>query len=175
MVIVEHSQDGRRIRIQARSNFSLGRGGLLTLIATLGALTLLVAALVAWRGYWPVLAIAGMQVALVAIILVRAWKAAWAVETIILGPERIRILHQEYASSRAVEMDSPWARLSLQSPAIDWYPPRLWLKSGTRSVELGAHLNAGEKRQLAEQLRTAIGAHSAWQHVAIERETVEGR
>ena len=65
-----------------KGNFSLGAGGLLGLIMMLAVLTLILAGLLAWQGFWPVLAIAIIQVILVSWILVRAWERAWQVEII---------------------------------------------------------------------------------------------
>lgn len=168
MVIVEHSRDGRWIRIQARSHFSLGIGGLLALIISLSGVTLLLAAVAAWQGYWPILAIAILQVALLCVVLVRAWKAAWTVETVTIGPDSIAILQERYAKSKRLELETAWARVILEKPAIGWYAPVLWLRSGHSRIELGAYLNAAEKSDLAESLRAAISAHSAWQHQKIE-------
>jgi uncharacterized membrane protein len=168
VVIVEHSQNGRWVRIQARSHFSLGAGGLLTLIATLSALTLALAVVAAWNGFWPVLVIAALQVVLLGMILVRAWKSAWAVETITIDSKSIAVLQEQYAASSRLELGAAWARVILRKPSVRWYLPTLWLSSGTTQVELGAYLNAGEKGELAEALRQAIGARSAWQHQKIE-------
>lgn len=170
MVIVEKSEDGRWVRIQARSHFSLGIGGLLTLITTLSGLTLLLASVAAWQGYWPVLMIAVLQVILLGMIMVRAWKASWTVETISIEPMSIAVLHEQYADSSRLELDTAWARVILRQPAIRWYPPALWLRSGDSGVELGTFLNAAEKRELAEALRRAVEPHSAWQHQRIETE-----
>lgn len=168
MVIVENSQDSHNVRIQARSHFSLGIGGLLTLIVTLSTLTLALAAVAAWQGLWPVLAIAILQVLLVAMILVRAWKSAWTVETITIDSDSIAVLQEQYAASNRLELEPAWARVILRQPGIKWYPPALWLQSGTSRVELGAFLNSAEKREMAEALRQAIAEHSAWRNLEIE-------
>jgi uncharacterized membrane protein len=122
------------------------------------------------HGYWPILAIAVVQVGLLGVILVRAWKSAWTVETITVDPKTIAVLHEEYAGRRRMELNPAWARVFLNRASIGWYPPRLWLKSGDREVELGAFLNAAEKCELAEILRHTIAAHSAWQQQKIETE-----
>lgn len=168
MVVIENSQDDRPVRIQARSHFSLGVGGLLTLILTLSGLTLLLAGVAAFQGYWPILAIAILQVVLLAKVLVRAWKLAWTVETITVGPETIAVLHEQYAGCKRTELETPWAKVVLRQPNIRWYPPDLFLKSGGKAVELGTYLNATERSELAEALRAAIARHSAWQHQKIE-------
>ncbi len=168
MVVIENSQGGCTVRIQARSHFSLGVGGLLTLIITLSGLTLLLATIATVLGYWPILAIAILQVVLLGMVLVRAWKSAWTVETITVGPKSIAILQERYASSCRTRLQSAWARVILEQPPVRWYPPVLWVRSGGKKVQLGAFLNTTEKRELAEALRNAIARHSTWQHQKIE-------
>lgn len=146
----------------------MGVGGLLFLVVSLSGLTLLLASVAAWQGYWPILAIAVLQVLLLAAVLVRAWKSAWAVETITIDPKFIAVLQEQHTGSSRLELDTAWARVILQQPAVRWYPPALWLKSGDTRVELGAYLNAGERRELAEALAKAIGSYSAWQHQRLE-------
>lgn len=170
MVIVEHSRDGHWVRIQARSHFSLGIVGLLTLITSLSGLTLLLASLAAWQGYWPILVIAVLQVILLGKVLVHAWKASWTVETITIDPISISVLHEQYAESARLELETAWARVILRQPQVRWYLPSLWLRSGGSSIELGQFLNAAEKRELAEALRRAVEARSAWQRQTIESE-----
>lgn len=146
----------------------MGVGGLFFLIVSLSGLTLLLASVAAWQGYWPILAIAVLQVLLLGAILVRAWKAAWAVETITIDPKFVSVLQEQYNGSSRLKLGTAWARVILRQPAVRWYPPALWLRSGETTVELGAYLNAAERRELAEALRQAIGTHSAWQHQKLE-------
>ena len=149
----------------------MGAGGLLTLIATLSAVTLALATVAAWQGFWPVLVIAVVQVVLLGMILVRAWKAAWTVETITIDSDCIAVLHERYADSSRLELEPAWARVILKQPPVRWYPPSLWLRSGQTRVEVGAFLNCGEKQEMAQALCSAIGQHSSWQHQKIETET----
>ena len=91
MVVTGRSSDGSQIRIMARGNFSLDAGGLASLLLALAFVTLGLAALLAWQGYWPVLLIAMIQIILVVWTLVRAWERCWVVECIDVGPEQIEV------------------------------------------------------------------------------------
>jgi len=148
-------------RILARGNFSLGAGGLVGLLAALGAVTLVLAGVLAWQGFWPVLLIAIVQIVLVTRILIKAWERAWISELIEIGPERIAITQQRYRRKDRIELETPWAVVELQQPEVAWYAPRLRLRSGSRKLELGAFLTVEEKRELADLLRSAIRKHSA--------------
>ncbi len=172
MIIVDNSSDGRWVRIQASSHFSLGIRGLLTLIGSLSAITLLLASVAAWFGYWPVLAIASIQVLLLGMILVRAWKSAWTVETISINSESIAVLQEHYSGHKRTELDTAWARVVLQQPAVRWYAPDLFIRSGKHSVRLGEYLNAAEKKELAGSIFRAIDQFSAWQNQKIEYEVI---
>ena len=123
--------------------------------------TLILAGLLAWQGFWPVLAIAIIQVILVSWILVRAWERAWQVEIIEVGPQRIRVTQQQYKRKRHVEMETAWAVIEVERPAVAWYDRKIQLRCGTKRIELGRFLTGEEKHQLAEQLAGAIKKHSA--------------
>jgi uncharacterized membrane protein len=163
MVVTAQSSDGSNVRIMARGNFSLDAGGLIGLLLALAVVTLGLAGLLAWQGYWPVLLIAVLQVMLVIWILARTWERTWVAEQIIVDPERIEITHQRHNKKRQHELATGWAVVELRSPQVAWYGPRIVLRSGTQAVELGRFLTLEEKTRLAEYLRTAIAQHSAMQ------------
>ena len=161
MIASRENADGSLVRIRAKSNFSLNARGLLAVIVALASVTLFLAGLLAWQGFWPIFAIAVLQVVLVSWLLVRTWENTWAVETIEIGPERIRIVSQRYRARHEVELQTAWAVVETVEPEIVWYDPTIRLRSGRRSVELGRFLTADEKRQLATQLERAIKRYSA--------------
>ena len=66
MIVVGNSENGARVQILARGNFSLDASGLILVLLALSVVTLSVAGLLAWQGYWPILMLAIMQMALVA-------------------------------------------------------------------------------------------------------------
>jgi uncharacterized membrane protein len=161
MITVWRNPEDSEWRIQAKGNFSLEAGGLVNLIAALAAVTLCLAGVIAWQGYWPVLAIAVVQVVLVAWVFVRVWERSWVVELIEIHPDRIKVMRQRHRKQRRYEFETAWAVVELRQPEIAWYSPRLTLRSGTKSLELGGFLTSEEKRQLGEHLKTAIAKHSA--------------
>lgn len=162
MIIVEYSAAGKAARIQARGNFSLGAGGLLILLCALAAVTLGLAAILAWHGYWPVLAVALVQVALVLWILVRAWRAAWIVEEFVVDACQVRVRRAWYSARSECRLEAAWARVCLEPARYAGYPPRLILRSMNQQVELGSHLTVDEKLRLAGHLKEALAGASAW-------------
>jgi uncharacterized membrane protein len=154
------SSDGSEACIRAKSNFSLDAGGLVNLLAALGAVTLCLAGVLAWQGYWPILLIAVVQVILVSWILFRAWQRAWFMEVIEIDPRRICVQKHVYRDVRRMELDTAWAKVEIERPEVRWYGPRVILRSKHRSVELGSFLTTPEKHRLAELVRNAIGEYS---------------
>lgn len=152
--------DGSVAGIRLTSNFSLDARGLLLVLTALAGVTLLLAGLLALQGFWPVFAIAVVQVVLVSWLLVRTWENTWAVETIEIGPERIRIVSRRYRSWREVELETAWAVVETVEPEFRWYDPVVRLRSGSRAVELGRFLTADEKRSFADLLARAIERYS---------------
>jgi len=161
MIVTWQSSDGATARILARGNFSLDAGGLVNLLLALAVATLCLAGLLAWQGYWPVLAVAVIQLVLVSWILFRAWERAWVSEAIDIGPDRIEVTRQRHKRKRHFELATAWAAIEMVQPDIAWYGPRIYLRSGPVSVELGVFLTSEEKHQLAEKLQSAIKKHSA--------------
>ena len=163
MVLTWQNSDRTKASILARGNFSLDAGGLVSLLLALAVVSLCLAVLLALQGYWPVLLIAVVQLALVAWILVRAWQRAWVSDVIDICADRITVRQQRHKRKRQIELDTAWAVIELKQPEIAWYRPRVQLRSGSQVVELGSFLTSEEKRQLAQYLKSAIVEHSAMQ------------
>jgi uncharacterized membrane protein len=161
MVVTGQSSDGSETRIMARGNFSLDAGGLVSLLLALTIVTLGLAGLLAWQGYWPILAIAVIQIILVVWTLIRAWERCWVAEWIAVGPDQIEVTHQRHKVSHRSVLQTAWAIVELRPSRVASYGPRVVLRSRSESLELGRFLTQAERRQLAGKLRNAIGKHSA--------------
>ena len=107
MVVTWQSSDGTRMSILARGNFSLDAGGLVNLLLALAVVSLILAGLLAMRGYWPILLIAVVQLVLVGWILIVAWKRAWVSEVIDICADRITVTHQRHRKKRRCELANP--------------------------------------------------------------------
>lgn len=168
MVVLDRGADPANVRILARGNFSLSGRGLVGSIALLGLVTLALASVLAWQGYWPILLIAVVQLALVAWVLVRAWYAAWIVERVEIDADRTRVVRVQQSGKRTWDLDTRWARVWMEPAAIRWYAPRLVIRSKNASVELGAFLSEAEKSELAAHLGQALAPHSAWREQTVK-------
>ena len=161
MVVTWQNSDSTRASIQARGNFSLDAGGLVNLLLALAFVSLCLAGLLALKGYWPVLLIAVIQLALVTWALVQAWEKAWVSEVIEICESSISVTHQRHKRKRHYELETAWAVVELKQPEFAWYSPRVVLRSRGQKVELGSFLTSEEKHQLARYIQSAIEKHSA--------------
>jgi uncharacterized membrane protein len=161
MVVTSQSPDGSADRIMARGNFSLGAGGLVNLLLALAAVTLGLAGLLAWQGFWPVLLIAVVQLTLVIWILIRAWERCWVSELVVVGPEWIEVVRQRHKKRRHYQLEAAWAVVEQEQPDVAWYGPRVILRSRSKRIELGKFLTTDEKTLLADSVRRAVQKHSA--------------
>ena len=167
MVEREVCVERARTRIVARANFSLSGNGLLAGLGVLAALSLTIAGLLAWQGYWPILAVALVQLAVVSVLLVRAWQTAWVQECIEFSDGRISVVRQRHDREQVYGLDGHWARVWLQQPRHPWYAPRVLLRSCGRELELGGFLNVEDRARLAEFLQDAVTRHGAWQEPTV--------
>jgi len=162
MITVENSANSARACILARGNFSLKASGLISLLLALGTVTLGLAGLLALLGYWPILLLAVAQLVLVSWVFVRVWKNTWVFEEICVDADRICIVRQRYRQRTRLCLESAWATIRLEQPAVSWYAKKLILRCRGQQVELGAFLTDEEKLSLAKHLSRALSRHSAW-------------
>jgi hypothetical protein len=60
------------------------------------------------------------------------------------------------AAGIEVTLPRPWTRVEWRTAGNGLWPGRLWLRAGTRAVEIGAFLTEGERRGLRDRLRQVI-------------------
>lgn len=93
-----------------------------------------------------------IELSLLALCLVLVWRVGNRCEVIAVGPA-------EVAVRRLPELDEArfgpphWVRLDVAGQSG---PPKLWLASGSRRVEVGSDLGEEERRRLAGQLRALL-------------------
>jgi len=162
MIVVGNSANGAQVNILARGNFSLEASGLISLLLALGAVTLSLAGLLALIGYWPILLVAAVQVVLVAWVFIRVWKNAWIFEEISIDADQISIVRQRYRKRTRICLDSAWATIRLEQPAVSWYARKLILRCRGQQVELGVFLTEDEKLSLAKHVSSALSEYTAW-------------
>jgi uncharacterized membrane protein len=124
----------------------------LSLVVTSMAVALAFAAL----GFWPVLPFAGLELtALGAALYVSARRGA--VREVVRVSGAVIVVERGVSRPETRQtFDRYWSVVELSAPR-SWCPSRLAIRSGGRSMELGAFLQENERRTLARSLREIIG------------------
>ena len=149
--------------ILAKANFSLQLGQLLRVILGLAALTLAIAAFLAFQGYWPVLAIAVLQVLIVALTLFTAWRNSWQQEIVEVDDQKLVVIRQQASKEQRHELQTYWTRVETVPGRRFRDPIRVFLKSREQRIELGRFLCGDEREALEHSLKRSLQNRTAWQ------------
>lgn len=114
-------------------------------------------ALLGQPALWFVLAFAGPALWATWAALRANSRAAAKGEVLTLTPDRLSLVHTLTTPPLRWETDPYWVQVRL-SPTGGPVPDYLTLKGEGREVELGAFLSPGERKTLAEELRTRLAA-----------------
>ncbi|MBA1148701.1 DUF2244 domain-containing protein [Ectothiorhodospiraceae bacterium WFHF3C12] len=129
----------------------------LSLVVTSLAVALFFTAL----GFWPVLPFAGLELtALGAALYVSARRGAVR-EVIRISETAVTVERGLHRPETRHSFDRYWSVVELSRPRSEWYASRLFIRSGTRALELGEFLQDGERRELARELTQIIGPMAA--------------
>ena len=112
--------------------------------------------LLAWKGFWPILPFAGLEMALLAWALKVTLERRFHSQTITVTDTDVRVESRERLRSTQVVFPRHWARVKLRRPAARLHPSRLTIESHGRQCELGSFLTEAERRGLAATLQSLI-------------------
>jgi uncharacterized membrane protein len=135
-------------------------------IAVLAAFAFAAAVFLAWRGFWPVLPFAGLEIGAFGAALAVSLRRNRYREVLIFGEDILRIefgLVGRGAQSIA-ELHRGWTRVSLETGPYRNSPTRLLLSCFGQRVEIARCLTDEERERLASRLRVLTGA--AWRSVS---------
>jgi uncharacterized membrane protein len=116
-----------------------------------------VAALLATRGFWPVLPFAGLEMALLGWALQVSLERRFHRQTITVTESDVSVESCDRRRSSRVVFPRHWAQVKLRRPAARLHPSRLTIESHGRQCELGSFLTEEERRGLALRLQRLIG------------------
>ncbi len=140
---------------------SLGRRGILLLMAAVAVLSA-ITSLAFWRiGAWPVVGFVGLDAVLIWLAFRLNMKAARAFEEVAVSVTEI-VVRKVSAVGRAQEirLNPVWARLEIER-IEDEGVTRIRLLSRGRAVDVGAFLNPVDRTTFAEALRLALSTARA--------------
>lgn len=146
-------------RIEVLSNLSLTLDRLAGFFLVLSALTLTVALLPTLLGYWPIMAIAIVHLAIVGWCFRIAWRGHWARQDISVDSDRVRVDFRTVRGVEQYELPTHWVRIEQH---IAGGEPRVYLVLHDKRIEIGSFVPASERIEAAKCIKRALEPHSAW-------------
>jgi uncharacterized membrane protein len=138
-------------------NCALGRRSALMFLFTVSLAPLGVAALLAWRGFWPVLPFAGLELLALALALHISMRRGRNLQVIRIGDATVEVETRRGAKVDTMVFTRHWSQVKLRRARTPWHPSQLLIQSHGRACELGSFLPEAARASLAERLRRMIG------------------
>jgi uncharacterized membrane protein len=113
--------------------------------------------LLAYKGFWPILPFAGLEMALLAWALKVSLERRFHSQTITVTEAEVAVESRLRRAADRVVFPRHWAQVKLRRPAASLHPSRLTIESHGRQCELGSFLTEEERRGLAVRLSRVIG------------------
>lgn len=145
------------LRIEIRPNCSLSVRGARVFFASACVVPFGMGGVLAWRGFWPILPFAGLEMALLAWALKVSLERRFHRQTITVTERQVQVESLDGRGSSQVVFQRHWAQVKLRRPAARLHPSRLTIESHGRQCELGGFLTEEERRGLALRLQRHIG------------------
>jgi uncharacterized membrane protein len=114
----------------------------------------------AFRGLWPILPFAGLEIGLLAWAVRASMHDGARREVIVVAEETITVERGLPDRMSLVVFPRHWARVKLRDPQRSQYPSRLVIESHGRACEVGRFLTEEERRNLASRLHQLVGKTS---------------
>jgi uncharacterized membrane protein len=149
------SASEQRLELAARR--SLTRRSACIFVAVVAGTTLAVAAPFARNGYWPVLAFALLEIAVLVWAVWASMRAGLEREIITITHDCVTVDHRGRGGERSVVFPRHWSRVTLHAPPAALHPSRLLIESYGRACEVGRFLTEDERRNLAVRLKQLVG------------------
>jgi len=119
--------------------------------------SLSIAGFMAYRGFWPVLPFAGLEMAFLGWALVVSMARRYHRQTITVTDSDVSVQLRDKQHSVQLVFPRHWAQVKLRRPVSRLHPSRLTIESHGRQCELGSFLTEAERRGLALRLQGLIG------------------
>jgi uncharacterized membrane protein len=146
---------GEGLRILIRPNRSLSPWGMVVLFAWMSAIVLIIGIGFSLAGAWLVLPFAGLELALVAVVLYQLFRHADDHELIVIDNDSVTVIRRRGGREWRDNFQRYWVKATLERN-VGWYPSRLVLGSHGRFVVIGIDVGEEERRALAARLNEAL-------------------
>lgn len=155
---IEDSTRSEVSRIEVLSNLSLTLDRLAGFFLLISGVTLGVALLPTLMGYWPIMAIAIIHLAIVGWCFRLAWRGHWARQDIEIDAEQIRIGTCTARGCMQQVWPSGWVRIERVDRGSE---RRVFLALHQKRIEIGRFLPEFEREQAADLIAGALARRSA--------------
>ena len=145
------------LRIEIRPNCSLSVRGARLFFAGACVVPFGMGGVLAWKGFWPVLPFAGLEMVLLGWALKVSLERRFHGQTITLTERQVQVESRDGRGLSQAVFPRHWAQVKLRRPAARLHPSRLTIESHGRQYELGGFLTEEERRGLALRLQRLIG------------------
>lgn len=126
----------------------------LLLVAAVALAAVPIATTWAALGFWPILPLCGLELALLTLALYRVNRSLLAREVVIIDRDAIVVEAGHREPERRLRLGRTWAQVQLLPVRRD--RSRLVLRSHGRAVECGRFLTEDERGALARELRAIV-------------------
>ena len=108
------------------------------------------------RGYWMILPFSILEVSVVSACFFIILRRSQHQQVIAISTEHIRVEEGRKAPERVVDWQRYFTKVVVEKPRYQWYNIAIKLRHRDQEIELGRFLNANEKEELVEKLRSLI-------------------
>ncbi|MDX1625604.1 MAG: DUF2244 domain-containing protein [Wenzhouxiangellaceae bacterium] len=159
MVRIHRNEDSGAVDIEVLSNLSLTLDRLAGVFLVISASTLTIALWPTLMGYWPIMVIAVLHLAVVGWCFRLAWRGNWKRQDIRIDARRVRVRSRTADRKSTVHLPTCWTRVQKMIEADE---PSIHLVHGAHRIEIGAFVPAAERLEAMDALERAIAPHTAW-------------
>lgn len=145
---------GRRIVI--RPNQALSSWRLAELYAVGMVFSMVIAAILAWLGYWPILVFAVLEWIAIGVCVWMLKRAGRYREVLTITMDTITVRKGYSTHFESTDFQRHWASVEREE-GRSWYPSRLVIRSHGTECEIGQCLVEDERRTLKAKLDQLIG------------------
>ena len=135
----------------ARRNNSLSSTGRLLAFGFIFVVSVGIAVAFAIIGAWPILPFAGLEMLVLCLAFRAIGRRAADYERIAIDGDRVRVEIREAGQERGHEFNRAWAQVVVSRGGA-----QLALRSHGREVEIGRHLDCGQRLVLARELERQL-------------------
>jgi uncharacterized membrane protein len=147
-------EDRAGFSLTLKRNCSISPAGLLSVFAALSIVAIAIGIGFAIAGAWLILPFAGLEVAMLGAAFLLYARRAADYEKIELARGRLMVEVGEAARTARYELDARRAAVCLERG--EGYGARVLLRGAEEELEIGRHLDAGTRVELAAELRRRI-------------------